>query len=213
MTEKSTEPKIGEKMPDGPTNVGSHSGWDVAPSPTQDWTQYPADSGEWQHHPANSGRGQHPTETEKRISNPMIEQAVREGVRQGKDEAAQAAKAAETNLRARSDRLAEAFNVAGGVIQGLRILQELPGSRFEFQAKDQIDRMFISTNVPVSSGGRDSTLYIIADAAGNISAYGDSPYDATRPPDMMGAKNTEPKAAEKVTTFVAKLAARRGLIP
>lgn len=159
------------------------------------------------------------------MSKQTIDEAVQNGVREG-IKTAGAKKAAErTRESEERNNMAAARAAASDVLEGLTVLQELPGSKFSFSTSSQIDRLFIHTNVPTrasdSAHNEPSKLYIIVEGNGTISAYGDARqvhYSEANPslsfesPEALIVNSSTPGAAEEVLSFVAKLAADKGLV-
>ena len=139
-----------------------------------------------------------------------IAKAIQSGRSQGRQELAFAKAARQNEGFKRQRDLAAAFKVASGVIEGLQMLIDMPGSKFVFCALEEGDRARIHTNIPLEGCENGARLSIIARADGHIGAIGDSFADDS---DAIGAEKTDPKASEKVIAFVAKYAAVRGLIP
>jgi len=148
------------------------------------------------------------------MSKQTIEDAVHNGVRQGRAEAAWATEAAKRDLRTQRENLAAAFNAASEVIHGLTFLETIPGSRFHFAVEEGVDRVYISTNIPAPTGHDEGDMGAlgITVRADETSACGGT-YRKKPYSDSITVRNNEAGSFEKVIDFVAKRAVGAGLVP
>ena len=169
------------------------------------------------------------------MNNETIEAALRLGIALGKEEkAAPAAKAEEEEDY--QTRLAAIFNAVSGFTEGLEALRDMKGSTFDFTqetkgsggAADVISVFEFKTNIPLE----DMPMYkgnpVYLTARINIPREQDSNVCSIMTSDYRGSAAvngdygserleiwdiSRPQEVEKALTFVAKYAAKRGLIP
>jgi hypothetical protein len=119
----------------------------------------------------------------------------------------------------RGGSLVDAYNLASGLISGLKLLKEMPYSTFDFSVGERGDDLYINTNIPVYTGagaGGQRTLHI------NVSHYPDGGkyVSMIAHGDQIPLGNTglcDPSECfmdghEKILEFVAKKAVIKGLL-
>ena len=141
-----------------------------------------------------------------------LTEAIQSGRIQGMQEMAFEARLGKKEKRTETEerKLTAAFQAASDVFTGLAMLRGIPRSRFEFNTRRLRDKVYISTNIPISNGNEEgSTLSIVAEAEGRITAQGNSCEAGS---DSISVLKTDRQAAEKITAFVAKYATKKGLL-
>lgn len=144
------------------------------------------------------------------MDNDRLNILFKKQTRRGRGEVTRAQARAHAHIR-------QAFNDVSGVIEGLTALKELPGSRFDFtvqrDARDNLSTLIV-TNIPLNSvlkplrGGKP--MLTISSDTNYISATGDwTPHHCDEVSVFSWRKN---KATRKVVGFVARYAAKRGLV-
>lgn len=135
--------------------------------------------------------------------NEDLNAAIQRGIAAAKEKMAADGRKRQAAEQKRRGELARAFAHAAGLIEGLTILRDLPGSKFTFTSLEQGNKVCISTNIP--RGGRDSKepLDIVVSPTGEmrIVSGDDKRTDRT------------PHACARIIEHITEKAVIKGLIP
>ncbi len=131
--------------------------------------------------------------------------SILEGIRQGREVKKQ---------EDREQRLADLFNASSALREGLAFLQGMEGGfRFavdERSVTDKRSHLNITTNIPVGDRQSGETLSISVYSSDKIGAFGDG--DKYGCDQTIYAEGDNDQVTDKILTFVARHAAKRGMV-